>query len=71
MVLESGGVKNGLKAVQDPSFEEKRSIDEPDVILRVNRVSIQMRNFLNASHSRMMRLQRAKKDPHHEELQVR
>ena len=44
MVWESGGVRDELKAVRGLSFE-KRSVDELDVILRVNRVSIQMRQI--------------------------
>ena len=73
-MVEGGGsevvLEIELKAVQGPSYE-KRSVGELGMILRVNRVLIQMRNFLNASHSRMMRLQRGKKGPHHEELQTR
>ena len=45
VVLKGSGEENELKAARGPSFEERRSVDEPEVILRVNRVSIQMRQI--------------------------
>ena len=38
-------LENELKAFQGPSIEERRSVDETEVILRVNRVSILMREM--------------------------
>ena len=70
-MVEGGGVKNELKAVRDPSFEERRSVDETSDLEGEPGFDPNERNFLTASPSRMMCLPREKKGPHHEELQAR